>query len=182
MFGAAVAAYSAFGRKTAGHGASNPGPGAQHPNVDSTAPSGAILYYSAQWSHPPSAWKAAVCAHFDGPGTPSDTPLDFRSFDPEVPGSLGDLTEIHYALVYGAPHGLLASLPNLKVTLSVASGIDHVLNDPTYPHGAVPVLRMVDQNQMAMMGEYAGKVLPCHTTWSRSVHDVLTVVSVHGSS
>jgi len=118
-------------------------------SVSTRSPSGALLYYSSQWSYPAEEWRKAVCSHF-GP----DEPLDFRCYDPADPASMGDISEIHFALVYGAPQGLLASLPSLRVTLSISSGVDHVLSDPSYPRNRVPVLRMVDHNQIAMMGEY----------------------------
>lgn len=116
-------------------------------------PSGAVLYYSAQWSYPAEAWKRAVCDLFRLEG--GSTTLDFRCFDPAHPETAGNLSEIHYALVYGAPAGLLAKLPNLRATLSISAGIDHVLSDPTYPRDTVPVLRMTDQHQITMMGHFA---------------------------
>lgn len=70
--------------------------------------------------------------------------------NPEV----GDPSDIDYALVYWPPHGLLASLPNLKVILSIAAGCDHILSDPTHPR-ELPIVRMVDDYLKAMMAEYA---------------------------
>jgi glyoxylate/hydroxypyruvate reductase A len=66
----------------------------------------------------------------------------------------GALEDIDYALVYWPPHGLLASLPNLKVILSIAAGCDHILSDPTHPRD-LPIVRMVDTYLKAMMSEYA---------------------------
>lgn len=67
-------------------------------------PSGALLYYSSQWSYPAEMWKTAVCAHFEG--TRGGAGLDFRCYDPADPHqSLGDVRDIHYALVY-AMHDL----------------------------------------------------------------------------
>ena len=66
----------------------------------------------------------------------------------------GNLAEIDYALVYWAPHGLIASLPNVKAVLSIAAGCDHILADPQLPPH-LPIVRMVDDFLAAMMAEYA---------------------------
>ncbi len=75
--------------------------------------------------------------------------LDFRAY-PDV----GDPAEIDYALVYWPPHGLIASLPNVKAVLSIAAGCDHILADPQLPDH-LPIVRMVDDYLAAMMAEYA---------------------------
>ena len=75
--------------------------------------------------------------------------LDFRAY-PDV----GDRDEIDYALVYWPPHGLIASLPNVKAVLSIAAGCDHILADPELPPH-LPIVRMVDDYLAAMMAEYA---------------------------
>jgi glyoxylate/hydroxypyruvate reductase A len=67
---------------------------------------------------------------------------------------VGDPADVDYALVYWPPHGLLASLPNLKVILSIAAGCDHILSDPTHQRN-LPIVRMVDDYLKAMMAEYA---------------------------
>jgi glyoxylate/hydroxypyruvate reductase A len=56
---------------------------------------------------------------------------------------IGDRAEIDYALLWRPPPGLPASLPNLKLILSLGAGIDHVLGDPLLPR-AVPIVRLVD--------------------------------------
>ena len=75
--------------------------------------------------------------------------LEFRAY-PDV----GDPREIDYALVYWPPHGLIASLPNVKAALSIAAGCDHILADPQLPPH-LPIVRMVDDYLAAMMAEYA---------------------------
>ncbi len=75
--------------------------------------------------------------------------LEFRAY-PDV----GDPAEVDYALVYWPPHGLIASLPNVKAVLSIAAGCDHILADPELPDG-LPIVRMVDDYLAAMMAEYA---------------------------
>ncbi len=83
--------------------------------------------------------------------------LDIRVW-PEI----GDAAEIDYALVWRPEPGLLASLPNLKLILSLGAGVDHVLCDPRLPSG-VPVVRLVDPYLTDAMGEYAAlQVLRLH--------------------
>ena len=75
---------------------------------------------------------------------------------------IGDPAEIDYALVWRAEHGLLASLPNLKLILSLGAGIDHILEDPTLPSG-VPIARLVDPYLTDAMSEYVAlNVLRLH--------------------
>lgn len=85
------------------------------------------------------AWEEALQA--------CDPELEVRSW-PEV----GDPAEIEAALVWGPPKGLLASLPNLKVIVSVGAGIDHFKSDPELP--AVPAVRMVEPGLTAGMTEF----------------------------
>ena len=66
---------------------------------------------------------------------------------------IGDPAEIVYALVWRPQPGLLASLPNLKLILSLGAGIDHILVDPLLPRG-VPIVRLVDPYLIAAMSEY----------------------------
>ena len=66
---------------------------------------------------------------------------------------IGEPAEIDYALVWRPPPGLLASLPNLKLILSLGAGIDHVLGDPLLPRH-VPIVRLVDPHLIAAMSEY----------------------------
>lgn len=75
--------------------------------------------------------------------------LEVRSF-PDI----GDTAAIDYALVWMPKIGLLKDLPNLKVIFSIAAGVDHVLRDPDLPKG-IPIVRMHDPYQAAMMSEYA---------------------------
>ena len=67
---------------------------------------------------------------------------------------IGNRAEVDYALVYWPPHGLIASLPNVKAVLSIAAGCDHILADPELP-AELPIVRMVDDYLAAMMAEYA---------------------------
>ena len=66
---------------------------------------------------------------------------------------IGEPAAIDYALVWRPAPGLLASLPNLKLILSLGAGIDHLLGDPRLPRG-VPIVRLVDPYLIAAMSEY----------------------------
>ena len=66
---------------------------------------------------------------------------------------IGDPAEIDYALVWRPEPGLLASLPNLKLILSLGAGVDHILTDPHLP-GGVPIVRLVDPYMTDAMSEY----------------------------
>jgi glyoxylate/hydroxypyruvate reductase A len=79
-----------------------------------------------------------------------------RSFDPaldvRVAPDIGCRADIRYALAWQAPHGLLKTLPNLKLIISVGAGVDHLLNDPELPD--VPMVRFVDPDLSGRMAEY----------------------------
>jgi glyoxylate/hydroxypyruvate reductase len=66
---------------------------------------------------------------------------------------IGDPGQIQYALVWRPDPGLLASLPNLKLILSLGAGVDHILCDPLLPRH-VPIVRLVDPYMTAAMSEY----------------------------
>src|SRR5215467_13705133 len=74
--------------------------------------------------------------------------LDIRIW-PDV----GDKAAIDYALVWHPEPGLLASLPNLRLILSLGAGVDHILRDPGLPSG-VPIVRLVDPHMTQAMSEY----------------------------
>jgi glyoxylate/hydroxypyruvate reductase A len=74
--------------------------------------------------------------------------LDIRFF-PEI----GDKRDIDCAVVWAPPHGLLATLPGLKLIISLGAGVDHLLADPALPR-RVPIMRLVDPHMVAQMSEY----------------------------
>jgi glyoxylate/hydroxypyruvate reductase A len=75
---------------------------------------------------------------------------------------LGNPAEIDYALVWRPEPGLLASLPNLKLILSLGAGVDHILCDPQLPRH-VPIVRLVDPYLTDAMSEYVAlQVLRLH--------------------
>ena len=65
----------------------------------------------------------------------------------------GDLADIEYAIVWKPPSGLLATLPKLRLILSLGAGVDHVFANPALPTG-VPVCRVVDDGLTDRMREY----------------------------
>jgi glyoxylate/hydroxypyruvate reductase A len=66
---------------------------------------------------------------------------------------IGNPAEIDYALVWRPEPGFLASLPNLKLILSLGAGVDHLLGDPQLPHH-IPIVRLVDPHMTDAMSEY----------------------------
>ncbi|MBV9863324.1 MAG: glyoxylate/hydroxypyruvate reductase A [Alphaproteobacteria bacterium] len=79
-------------------------------------------------------------------------------FWPEI----GDPSEVEYAIVWHPERGLLASLPNLKLILSLGAGVDHILADPDWPR-RVPIVRLVDPHMTDAMSEYVAlQVLRLH--------------------
>ncbi|MGE5201667.1 MAG: 2-hydroxyacid dehydrogenase [Acidobacteriota bacterium] len=94
-------------------------------------------------------WRAELKKHLPD--------LEMRVF-PEI----GDPAEIDAALVWKPPPGLLASLPNLKLILSLGAGVDHLFLDPSLPR-SVPVARLVDPYMTEAMSEYVlSQVLRLH--------------------
>jgi glyoxylate/hydroxypyruvate reductase A len=76
-------------------------------------------------------------------------PIDFRRLD-----ALGDKADIEVALAWKPAAGLLASLPNLKLIVSLGMGVDHLLSDDKLP-AAVPITRIMDDGLIGQMSEYA---------------------------
>ena len=97
----------------------------------------ALLFYSPD--DDAVAWRREMLRRLPG--------LDFRVW-PE----LGDPAEIDLALVWKPPPGLLAGLPNLRVVLSLAAGVDAMLGDPTLPD--LPVCRLIDPSLTRAMSEF----------------------------
>jgi len=76
-----------------------------------------------------------------------------HELDVRVWPEIGDPTEINYALVWRPETGFLASLPSLKLILSLGAGVDHLLGDPQLPRH-IPIVRLVDPHMTAAMSEY----------------------------
>ncbi|EPY5257569.1 2-hydroxyacid dehydrogenase [Klebsiella pneumoniae] len=60
---------------------------------------------------------------------------------------------VHYVLVWEPERGKLAQFPNLRVILSEAAGVDHILNDSTVPAN-IPITRMVTPETESRMADY----------------------------
>jgi glyoxylate/hydroxypyruvate reductase A len=67
-----------------------------------------------------------------------------------VSPDLGDTADIETALVWRAPPGELASLPNLKLITNLGAGVDPILADTTIPPH-IPVARLGDEVMAQMM-------------------------------
>jgi glyoxylate/hydroxypyruvate reductase A len=68
------------------------------------------------------------------------------------PNQIGNPADIVYACVMKAPHGLFASMPNLKAIFNIGAGADHLLGDPQLPD--VPIARGVYDDLTMRMTEY----------------------------
>ena len=79
-----------------------------------------------------------------------------RRLDPDldvrVAPDVGRREDIRYVLAWQAPQGLLKTLPNLALIVSVGAGVDHLLDDPELPD--VPMVRFVDPDLSGRMAEY----------------------------
>ncbi len=100
---------------------------------------GALLFSSRL--DDPVAWSAALKAAMPE--------LDVR-----VSPELGNREDIETALVWKAPPGELASLPNLKLITNLGAGVDPILADATIPPH-LPVARLGDEVMARMMAQFA---------------------------
>jgi glyoxylate/hydroxypyruvate reductase A len=99
---------------------------------------GALLFSSRL--DDPVAWSNALKTEMPG--------LDVR-----VSPDLGDPADIETALVWKAPPGELASLPNLKLITNLGAGVDPILADTTIPLH-IPVARLGDSVMAQMMSQF----------------------------
>jgi len=63
-----------------------------------------------------------------------------------------DPEAVGYLLAWGQPHGILATLPNLKAIFSLGAGIDHLVSPAGLPD--VPIIRVVDPDLTQRMSEW----------------------------
>ena len=68
------------------------------------------------------------------------------------PDAIGGPNDIAYACVWMAPHGLLASFPNLRAIINLGAGVDHLLSDPSLP--GVPISRAAHGDLTERVTEY----------------------------
>jgi glyoxylate/hydroxypyruvate reductase A len=73
--------------------------------------------------------------------------LEVRAFS-----NIGRKEDIRYALAWQPPSGLLKTLPNLELIISVGAGLDHLFRDPELPN--VPIVRFVDADLTGRMVEF----------------------------
>lgn len=64
----------------------------------------------------------------------------------------GDVADIEVAVVWKPPAGMLATLPNLRLIVSLGAGVEPILQDPTLPD--VPLVRMVSEGLTVDMAGY----------------------------
>jgi glyoxylate/hydroxypyruvate reductase A len=83
-----------------------------------------------------------------------------RSLEDLVPGidfriwpDAGAVEDVEMAMVWKAPHGVLAGLPNLRCIASLGQGVDHLFGDSDLPKD-VPVVRLVDDSMRRQMTAY----------------------------
>jgi len=99
---------------------------------------GALLFSSRL--DDPVAWSAAL-------------KVEMPELDVRVSPDLGDPADIETALVWKAPPGELASLPNLKLITNLGAGVDPILADATIPPH-IPVARLGDEVMAQMMAQF----------------------------
>jgi glyoxylate/hydroxypyruvate reductase A len=79
-----------------------------------------------------------------------------RELDPHldvrVAPELGNSADIAYVLAWQPPPGLLKTLANLRLIVSLGAGVDHLLSDRELPD--VPIARFVDADLTARMVEW----------------------------
>ena len=69
------------------------------------------------------------------------------------PDQMGNVDDIEYCAAWLPPAGVVKSLPNLKVIMSLGAGVDAILTDPTLPDN-VPIVRVNDPDLTGRMTEY----------------------------
>ena len=97
----------------------------------------------------------AILVAVDGPQAAQWAEL-FRSHGEGRPVRLwpeiGDASDVEIACVWRAPHGLLATLSNLRLIVNLAAGVDHLLADPNLPD--VPIVRAAHADLSMRVTEY----------------------------
>jgi glyoxylate/hydroxypyruvate reductase len=78
---------------------------------------------------------------------------EMPELDIRISPALGNPEDIETALVWKAPPGELASLPNLKLITNLGAGVDPILADATIPPH-IPVARLGDEVMAQMMAQF----------------------------
>ena len=89
----------------------------------------AFLFVMPTW--PVDVWTAAM--------NKVAPELDVRVW----PDGMGNVDDIEYCAAWLPPPGVVKSLPNLKVIMSLGAGVDAILKDPTLPDN-IPIVRVND--------------------------------------
>jgi glyoxylate/hydroxypyruvate reductase len=98
----------------------------------------AFLFILPTW--PTEIWKAAM--------KKAAPDLDVRVWP-----DMGNVDDIEYCAAWLPPPGVVRSLPNLKVIMSLGAGVDAILKDPTLPDN-IPIVRVNDPDLTGRMTEY----------------------------
>ncbi len=86
------------------------------------------------------------------------------------PDRMGDINEIKYCATWLPPPGVLRSLPNLQVIMSLGAGVDAILKDPTLPE-ELPIVRVNDPDLTGRMTEYIVLHVLMHHRQQRRISD-----------
>ncbi|MBZ8134761.1 glyoxylate/hydroxypyruvate reductase A [Afifella sp. IM 167] len=110
---------------------------------------GALVFYSE--FDDPAEWADALRAYLPE--------LDIRVW-PEV----GEVSEIHYALVWRPPSGFFEPFEALKLVVNLGAGVDSLTGRPDLPD--LPISRLSDAGMVAMMRSY---ILFAVTRYARDI-------------
>ena len=92
------------------------------------------------------------------------------ALDVRVAPDIGNPEEIEYVLAWQPPKGLLKTLPNLRLIVSVGAGVDGLLADPDLPQ--VPMVRFVDPDLTGRMTEYVALHVLYHHRRMSEFHEL----------
>lgn len=98
----------------------------------------AFLFILPTW--PTAVWTAAM--------KKAAPDLDVRVWP-----NVGNVNDIEYCAAWLPPPGVVKSLPNLKVIMSLGAGVDAILKDATLPDN-IPIVRVNDPDLTGRMTEY----------------------------
>ena len=116
----------------------------------------AFLFVLPSW--PVNVWAAAM--------RKVARTLDLRLW----PDAVGDIEDIEYVAAWLPPPGVVKSLPNLKLILSLGAGVDAILHDPTLPPD-IPIVRINDADLTGRMTEYIVLHVLLHHRQQRRIDD-----------
>lgn len=116
----------------------------------------AFLFILPTW--PVDVWTAAMAKVAPD--------LDVRVW----PDRMGNVADIEYCAAWLPPPGVVKSLPNLKVIMSLGAGVDAILKDPTLP-GNIPIVRVNDPDLTGRMTEYIVLHVLYHHRQQRRIED-----------